>query len=104
MVSVAPQSSVLSTQSYLLNSNLCAIEIEGTKLSDRCDSQFVAAKDLAGHPPNVRGCHAVDAFEDLVERKLAAEENLLPREVAHARRCRFQAEHDRNLELIFRSL
>ena len=80
------------------------IEIEGTKLSYCRYGQFVGAEDLPGHPLHIRPCDPVDALEDFVQRELAAKEYLLPSEVAHARRRRFKAEHNRDLELILRAL
>src|SRR5258707_10580117 len=99
-----PSGSELRTTDYGLHRNLRAIEIEGTKLSYCRDGQFVAVEDLPGYSLHIRSCNPVDALEDLVQRELAAEEYFLPSEVAHARRRRFKAEHNRDLELILRAL
>src|SRR5258706_8635504 len=83
-----------------LTYKLNLIQIEPFKLADRGDRQLLAGENLPRHSLHVLGGHAVDPFQYFIERELPAEEDLLSSNVAHPSRCRLEAQHDRDFELI----
>src|ERR1043165_4546156 len=83
-----------------------AIEIE-RRLDLRSDNRRhrrAVAEQVARDALHVIGGHVVDALQDLVERELLAEIDLLTRELRHAARRVLEAQHEAAFEMILGAL
>src|SRR5688572_22434132 len=76
-------------------------ELNPVKAAEHCDAHLFAGKEILRDCANLLGCHSFDARHHLIHAEEPSEEELLPGDVRHARRGRFQTESEGAFQVVF---
>src|SRR2546428_1123801 len=80
-----------------------AVEGEAVEGAEDGDGDLAGLEILAGEGLELLAGDGFDSGEDFVEREEAAKIKLLAREIGHARTGGLEREHERALEMVFRT-